>query len=52
MTLIIVSHKLQTLKCADTIYVLNNGEIVQKGNFNSLIKNENEKFYNMINKQF
>ena len=51
MTVILVSHKLQSLKCADIIYVLNNGEIVQKGNFNSLIKNENEKFYNMINNQ-
>ena len=51
LTVILVSHKLKTLKYADTIYVLHNGEIVQKGNFNSLIKNENEKFYNMINNQ-
>ncbi len=37
-TVIIISHKLSTIKNADKIYVLNDGEIVQSGTHDSLIQ--------------
>ena len=51
MTIIVISHKLQTLKNADQIYVVNNGNIVQKGKFNFLFKDKKSIFFSMINKQ-
>lgn len=34
---IIVAHRLSTLKNVDEIYVIDNGKIIEKGNFNKLI---------------
>lgn len=42
ITTIIVAHRLSTLKNVDEIYVINNGKIIEKGNFNSLI---NDSFH-------
>lgn len=39
-TVITIAHRLSTVKNADTIYVLNNGEIVQKGSHNELEEEE------------
>ncbi|MDC7286735.1 ABC transporter ATP-binding protein/permease [Blautia schinkii] len=38
MTIISIAHRLTTLKNCDTIIVMNNGEIVQKGKYNELVK--------------
>lgn len=48
-TTITIAHKLTTIKKADTIYLIKNGNIVEKGTHNSLMKNSNSnyrKFYN------
>ena len=39
-TVIIIAHRLQTVKHADRIIVLENGQIVQDGNHDSLSKSE------------
>lgn len=39
-TVIYISHKLDTVKNADIIYVLNNGELVQKGKHDNLVKED------------
>lgn len=37
-TLILVTHRVSALKHADTIYVLDHGEVVEKGNHSSLVR--------------
>ncbi|XBC40665.1 MAG: SmdB family multidrug efflux ABC transporter permease/ATP-binding protein [Buchnera aphidicola (Nurudea yanoniella)] len=52
-TLIVIAHRLSTIKNADKIFVFNNGEIVEKGKHNSLLKNRKNywKMYNNQNKE-
>lgn len=40
MTLIIIAHRFSTIKNADIIYVLDEGNIVESGTFNELVKND------------
>ena len=40
MTIISIAHRLTTLKNCDKIIVMNQGEIVQTGQYDELIKNE------------
>ena len=46
-TIIICSHKLNTLNKCNTILVLNEGEIIEKGSHNDLISNENSHYYQL-----
>lgn len=46
-TIIIVAHRLSTIKNVDTLYFLENGEIKGKGTFNELFEN-NQDFQNMF----
>ena len=39
-TIIIVTHNIKLLKDANIIYLLDNGEIVKKGNYKDFEKNE------------
>ncbi len=39
-TVITIAHKLETIKNADQIIVLNEGEIIQKGSHDELIQNQ------------
>lgn len=41
-TVIIVAHRLSTVKNANTIYVLQNGKVVEKGNFQELVSKNGE----------
>ncbi|MGL2995081.1 peptidase domain-containing ABC transporter [Flavobacterium sp. TSSA_36] len=49
-TAIIVAHRLSTVKNADTIIVLENGEIVEQGNHNDLAKLRG-KYYELVKNQ-
>jgi ABC-type multidrug transport system fused ATPase/permease subunit len=50
-TIIIIAHRLSTVRNCDYIYVLNKGSIVEHGTFNSLYDNEGSRFRNMCNMQ-
>ena len=50
-TSFIIAHRLSTIRDADTIMVIDNGEISEQGNHNSLI-NEKGVYYNMYYNQF
>ena len=47
-TVIIIAHRLSTVKNADNIYVLNNGIIEDHGRFEELKNKENQIFKSMI----
>lgn len=47
-TVIVIAHRLNTIKDADQIIVLNKGTIEEKGNHKQLIKNK-KRYYNMYN---
>ena len=47
-TIIIVAHRLSTIKDADLIFFLDDGKIIGKGTFDELF-DTNEKFKNMFN---
>jgi ATP-binding cassette subfamily B protein len=49
-TAIIVAHRLSTVKNADNIIVLENGEIVEQGNHNNLTKLKG-KYYELVKNQ-
>ena len=50
ITTIIVAHRLSTIKNADIIYVINDGTIVEAGNYNFLI-NKRDSYFNYLNKR-
>jgi len=39
-TVIIIAHRLQTVKDADQIIVLENGQVIQRGSFEALVMEE------------
>lgn len=47
-TSIIIAHRLSTIKHVDTIFMLENGEIIEKWTYDELIKNK-WKFYKLAN---
>ncbi len=47
-TMIVVTHRIQTIKNFDDIFVLENGKLIGRGNYKSLIKN-NKYFKELIN---
>lgn len=49
-TLIIIAHRLSTIKDVDVIYLLDNGKIVDSGNFEELLS-KSEKFRKMVELQ-
>ena len=49
-TVIVVAHRLSTVKNADQIVVLEKGEIVEKGNHNELIAKK-ETYFNLVKNQ-
>ena len=50
-TLVVVAHRLSTIKKANNIIVLNEGKIIQSGNFDEL-SGEDGLFANMVKAQF
>ncbi len=50
-TILIIAHRLSTLKNVDRIFVFEQGKIIEQGNYKELIKDKKSKFYNMLNMQ-
>lgn len=50
-TLIIISHRLSTIKDADCIYVLDHGQIVQSGTHDKLIEEKGGIYQELVNEQ-
>lgn len=40
MTLIVIAHRLSTIRHADQIVVLDQGEVIQQGNYHQLVEEE------------
>ena len=51
VTRIVVAHRLSTIKNCNRIIVFNDGEIVQEGTYDSLMKDENGLFYALASRQ-
>ncbi|WP_411821790.1 ABC transporter ATP-binding protein [Leptospira sp. 'Mane'] len=51
-TVVIIAHRLSTVKIADTIYYLESGEIVEKGSHSELIGLEGSKYRRLYEMQF
>lgn len=47
VTIIIVTHKLFSVKKADIIYVLDNGQLIESGTWNELISKKSSRFQRM-----
>ena len=50
-TMLVVAHRLSTIQKADQIIVLQNGEVIEKGNHQSLLKNKGY-YYKLYKLQF
>lgn len=50
-TTFIIAHRLNTIRDADTILVVENGEIVEKGSHEELLKQE-RRYFNMFDRQY
>ncbi|QDY86520.1 ABC transporter ATP-binding protein [Paenibacillus polymyxa] len=51
MTLIVIAHRLSTIRHADQIVVLDQGEIIQQGNYHQLVKEERGAFSQLLSYQ-
>ena len=49
-TVIIIAHRLSTVKNADNIIVLEKGEIIEEGNHNALVEQKG-RYYELIKNQ-
>jgi len=50
-TSFIIAHRLSTIKSADLIMVIDEGQIIEKGNHESLLRQKGS-YYNLYTKQF
>lgn len=50
-TVLIIAHRLSTVKDTDRVIVLDHGEIVQEGHHDQLIKNQDGMYFNLVQKQ-
>ena len=50
MTTIIIAHRLQTVRCADTIYVMKNGSLVEQGSHDELLQRGNGHYRRMLDR--
>jgi ABC-type multidrug transport system fused ATPase/permease subunit len=50
-TTVIIAHRLSTIKTADIVYVLDDGALIESGNYEELILNKETMFYKMVTSQ-
>ena len=51
MTVVIVAHRLSTVRNADIIFVVEKGQVVDSGNHDDLIQKEDGPYFNLISRQ-
>ncbi|MCP4715373.1 MAG: ATP-binding cassette domain-containing protein, partial [Deltaproteobacteria bacterium] len=51
MTMVIIAHRLSTVRCADYIYVLKDGCIIERGSFSDLLERDDSSFRKMCDLQ-
>lgn len=51
MTVMIVAHRLSTVRSADRIFVLKDGSVVEEGNHDELLQNESGVYASLIQRQ-
>jgi ABC-type multidrug transport system fused ATPase/permease subunit len=51
MTVVIVAHRLSTVRSADTIFVIKEGQVVEEGSHEELIVNTDGSYSNLIRRQ-
>lgn len=51
MTVIIVAHRLSTVQNADTIFVVNDGKVIEKGSHSELLQNLGGAYYSLVSRQ-
>ena len=51
-TIILISHRFNVVKTCDKLFVVDNGEIIEKGIYDNLIKDKKVNFLNYILKFF
>jgi subfamily B ATP-binding cassette protein MsbA len=51
-TIVIIAHRLSTVKDCDTIFVLKEGRMVEAGSYEELLAKKNGEFHKMMNSQF
>jgi len=50
MTTIVIAHRLQTVRSADTIFVIKNGSVVEHGAHDQLIQDESGQYRRMLDR--
>jgi len=51
MTVVVVAHRLSTVRNADVICVVEKGRVIESGNHVDLLKNESGAYSNLIRRQ-
>lgn len=51
MTVLIVAHRLSTVRNADIIFVVEDGKVIETGNHDTLVQNPDGAYSNLINRQ-
>lgn len=51
MTVVVVAHRLSTIRDADEIIVMQHGEVMERGNHNELVNIEQGVYHNLVSRQ-
>ena len=51
MTMVVVAHRLSTVRNADIIYVIDKGTVIESGTHNDLVANEESAYFKLVQNQ-